>query len=145
VGSGGSSLGALFTPLSTQLSLYFGTMICMQVFFSLLLSYIYLSTKLLHRIAYCACFATNTWNAQNFPFLSQNLFFENGTIYDQLAILDSNFRLDPAKLAEAVCYFFILFFILGDTFIDKSRRDCHGSLALQFLPTLAIICLLVLR
>lgn len=29
VGSGGGSMGALFTPLSTQLSLYFGTMICM--------------------------------------------------------------------------------------------------------------------
>ena len=28
VGSGGGSMGALFTPLSTQLSLYFGTMIC---------------------------------------------------------------------------------------------------------------------
>jgi hypothetical protein len=31
VGSGGGSLGALFTPLSTQLSLYFGVMICMSV------------------------------------------------------------------------------------------------------------------
>jgi len=29
VGSGGGSMGALFTPLSTQLSLYFGTAICM--------------------------------------------------------------------------------------------------------------------
>lgn len=29
VGSGGGSLGALFTPLSTQLSLYSGTAICM--------------------------------------------------------------------------------------------------------------------
>jgi len=42
----------------------------------------------------------NTWNAQNFPFLSQALFYENGTLYDQLSILDNNFRLDPAKLAE---------------------------------------------
>ena len=33
VGAGGSSIGALFTPLSTQISLYFGTMICMQVSF----------------------------------------------------------------------------------------------------------------
>ena len=40
------------------------------------------------------------WNAQNFPFLSQELFFENGTAYDQLSILDSNLRLDEAKLAE---------------------------------------------
>ena len=29
VGSGGGSMGALFTPLSTQLTLYVGTAICM--------------------------------------------------------------------------------------------------------------------
>ncbi|KAF9481085.1 peptide transporter MTD1 [Pholiota conissans] len=80
VGSGGGSLGALFTPLSTQLSLYFGVMICI--------------------ILFCATYATNTWNSQNFPFLSQALFNENGTIYDQLSILDENFRLDPAKLEQ---------------------------------------------
>ncbi|KAG6857483.1 hypothetical protein H0H87_002108 [Tephrocybe sp. NHM501043] len=79
VGSGGGSLGALFTPLSTQLSLYCGTVICM--------------------IAFCACYARNVWNGQNFPFLSQSLFNENGTRYNQLAILDENFRLDHAKLA----------------------------------------------
>lgn len=78
VGSGGSSIGALFTPLNTQLSLYSGTAICI--------------------IAFCACYAQNTWNAQNFPFLSQSLFYENGTLFDQLSILDSNFRFDPAKL-----------------------------------------------
>jgi hypothetical protein len=33
VGSGGGSMGALFTPLSTQLSLYFGVMICMYASF----------------------------------------------------------------------------------------------------------------
>ncbi|CAA7263920.1 unnamed protein product [Cyclocybe aegerita] len=80
VGSGGGSMGALFTPLSTQLSLYFGTAICI--------------------IAFCACYANNVWSGQNFPFLSQALFYENGTLYDQLAILDEHFRLDPAKLAE---------------------------------------------
>ncbi|KAF8920813.1 peptide transporter MTD1 [Mucidula mucida] len=78
VGSGGGSLGALFTPISTQLSLYFGTMICI--------------------IAFCACYAQNTFNGQNFPFLSQALFYENGTLYDQLSILDDDFRLDEAKL-----------------------------------------------
>ncbi|KAJ7362521.1 peptide transporter MTD1 [Mycena albidolilacea] len=57
VGSGGGSLGALFTPLSTQLSLYFGTLICI--------------------IAFCALYANN---------------------YDQLSILDENFRLDKAAL-----------------------------------------------
>ncbi|KAF9552218.1 peptide transporter MTD1 [Agrocybe pediades] len=80
VGSGGGSMGALFTPLSTQLSLYFGTMICI--------------------IAFCACYAANIWSGQNFPFLSQSLFYENGSIFDQLAILDENFRLDPAKLEQ---------------------------------------------
>ncbi|KAF9002895.1 peptide transporter MTD1 [Cyathus striatus] len=79
VGSGGGSMGALFTPISTQLSLYFGTAICI--------------------IAFCACYAANIWEGQNFPFLSQDLFYQNGTIYDQLSILDENFRLDPAKLA----------------------------------------------
>ncbi|KAJ7484920.1 peptide transporter MTD1 [Mycena galericulata] len=74
----GGSLGALFTPLSTQLSLYFGTLICI--------------------IAFCALYANNVWNGQNFPWLSQELFYENGTQYDQLAILDENFRLDKAAL-----------------------------------------------
>ncbi|KAJ7260312.1 peptide transporter MTD1 [Mycena haematopus] len=74
----GGSLGALFTPLSTQLSLYFGTLICI--------------------IAFCALYANNVWNGQNFPWLSQELFYENGTQYNQLAILDANFRLDKAAL-----------------------------------------------
>ncbi|KAJ7132712.1 peptide transporter MTD1 [Mycena filopes] len=78
VGSGGGSLGALFTPLSTQLSLYFGTLICI--------------------IAFCALYANNVWNGQSFPWLSQELFYENGTAYDQLAILDADFRLDKAAL-----------------------------------------------
>ncbi|KAI0071867.1 peptide transporter MTD1 [Panus rudis PR-1116 ss-1] len=78
VGSGGGSMGALFTPISTQLSLYVGTAICI--------------------ITFCATYAANTWSAQNFPFLSQALFFENGTLYDQLSILDDDLRLDEAKL-----------------------------------------------
>ncbi|KAG2006353.1 peptide transporter MTD1 [Coprinopsis cinerea AmutBmut pab1-1] len=86
VGSGGGAIGALFTPLSTQLSLYCGTAICM--------------------IAFCACFAMNVWNGQNFPFLSQALFYENGTRFQQLRILDENFRLDPVKLeAEGLPWF----------------------------------------
>ncbi|TEB20473.1 peptide transporter MTD1, partial [Coprinellus micaceus] len=56
VGSGGGSMGALFTPLSTQLSLYTGTAFCM--------------------ITFCVVYYYNT------------------------LILDENFRLDPAKLAE---------------------------------------------
>lgn len=79
VGSGGGSMGALFTPLSTQLTLYFGTMVCI--------------------IAFCAAYARNVWQGQNFPWLSQSLFYENGTLYDQLSVLDDNFRLDESKLA----------------------------------------------
>ena len=86
-----------------------------------------LLTKLLHRITFCACFAANTWNGQNFPFLSQDLFYENGTIYDQLAILDSNFRVDPAKLAEAVCYFFFFFFFV--IYLD-SLLTIHEGIAM---------------
>lgn len=79
VGSGGSSIGSLFTPLSTQLSLYGGCAVCM--------------------IAFCACYANNVWNTQNFPFLSQLLFNEDGSEYDQLSILNSDFTLNEEKLA----------------------------------------------
>ncbi|KAJ7210971.1 OPT oligopeptide transporter [Mycena rebaudengoi] len=79
VGAGGGSIGSLFTPLSTQLSLYGGCAVCM--------------------IAFCACFAMNTWNTQNFPFLTQLLYYENGTVYDQLAILNDDFTLNEEKLA----------------------------------------------
>ncbi|KAJ6465562.1 OPT oligopeptide transporter [Mycena vitilis] len=79
VGSGGSSIGSLFTPLSTQLSLYGGCAVCM--------------------IAFCACFQMNVWNTQNFPFLTQLLFYENGTEYNQLAILNDDFTLNNDKLA----------------------------------------------
>ncbi|KAF8801508.1 oligopeptide transporter [Phlegmacium glaucopus] len=80
VGSGGGSIGSLFTPLSTQLSLYAGTAVCM--------------------IAFAACYARNTWNTQNFPFLTQLLYYENGKEYDQLAILNADFTLNPEKLAQ---------------------------------------------
>ncbi|KAG6376474.1 OPT oligopeptide transporter protein-domain-containing protein [Boletus reticuloceps] len=45
-------------------------------------------------------FTTTSGNQQNFPFLSQLLFYENGTVYDQLLILNSNFEVDPTLLAE---------------------------------------------
>ncbi|EIN08007.1 OPT oligopeptide transporter [Punctularia strigosozonata HHB-11173 SS5] len=80
VGSGGGSIGSLFTPLSTQLSLYGGCAVCM--------------------IAFCACYAQNVWHAQNFPFLTQLLFYENGTEYDQLLILNDDYTLNYTKLAE---------------------------------------------
>lgn len=90
-------MGALFTPISTQLSLYVGVAICMYVFSSSFASAAV--THRLCRITFCATYAANTWNAQSFPFLSQALFLENGDPYDQLSILDDDLRLDEAKLA----------------------------------------------
>ena len=54
------------------------------------------------RIAFCACYAANVWHAQNFPFLSQLLFYENGTVYDQLRILNDDYTLNEEKLAQQV-------------------------------------------
>lgn len=79
-GSGGGSLGALFTPFSTQVSQYAGVGLCC--------------------ILFCACYVNNVWNAQNFPFLSQALFYENGTVYDQTLILNSDYSLNETALEE---------------------------------------------
>jgi len=57
-----------YAPLSTQISNYVGWAV----------NYFLLP----------AIFASNVWHSQNFPFISQNLFFENGTIYDQNLILN---------------------------------------------------------
>ncbi|BGP50986.1 hypothetical protein JCM10450v2_006912 [Rhodotorula kratochvilovae] len=78
IGSGGGSLGALFTPFTTQVSQYIGVALCIILF-----------TSMYH---------TNAWNAQAFPFLSQQLFYENGTQYDQLAILNSDYSLNETAL-----------------------------------------------
>ncbi|KAI0925229.1 hypothetical protein AcW2_005905 [Taiwanofungus camphoratus] len=56
-----------YQPLTTQISTYIGWA----------LNYIILP----------AVFTRNVWHSKNFPFISQNLFFENGTIYDQSLIL----------------------------------------------------------
>ncbi|GAA6013376.1 hypothetical protein JCM10207_000874 [Rhodosporidiobolus poonsookiae] len=80
IGSGGGSLGALFTPFTTQVSQYIGVGLCCIIF--------------------CSMYATNAWNAATFPFLSQDLFYENGTQYDQLTILNDDFSLNETKLAE---------------------------------------------
>ncbi|EIN10286.1 OPT oligopeptide transporter [Punctularia strigosozonata HHB-11173 SS5] len=79
VGSGGSAYGALFQPLATQLSLFGGVFICI--------------------ISFIGVYANNVWNAQNFPFMSQLLFYQNGTEYDQLLILNHDYSLNEDKLA----------------------------------------------
>ena len=40
------------------------------------------------------------WHAQNFPFLSQLLFYEDGRRYNQLAILNDDFTLNMTKLEQ---------------------------------------------
>ncbi|TFY80131.1 hypothetical protein EWM64_g3881 [Hericium alpestre] len=47
----------------------------------------------------------NVWKAKNFPFMSQGLFYENGTSYDQNLILTNNV-FDPVKYAEQGPAFF---------------------------------------
>lgn len=49
-------------------------------------------------VCFCGVYWGNIWKAQNFPFLSQELFYENGTIYDQLLILNDKYEVDPALL-----------------------------------------------
>ncbi|GAA5984472.1 hypothetical protein JCM11641_006993 [Rhodosporidiobolus odoratus] len=80
IGSGGGSLGALFTPFTTQVSQYIGVGLCCILF-----------TTMYH---------TGAWKADNFPFLSQQLFYENGTEYDQLTILNADYSLNETALAE---------------------------------------------
>lgn len=63
-----------YQPLSTQISTYIGWALC----------YIILP----------AVYARNVWHSQNFPFISQNLFYENGTIYDQNLILNPDLSLN---------------------------------------------------
>ncbi|PBK76799.1 OPT oligopeptide transporter [Armillaria solidipes] len=81
VGSGGSAYGALFQPLATQLSLFGGVLICI--------------------LSFAGVYANNVWNSQSFPFLTQLLYFENGTEYDQTLILDADYSINATKL-EAV-------------------------------------------
>lgn len=69
------------------------------------------------RLAFCACYASNTWNTQNFPFLTQLLYslngksrskpysiyslsYTTGTEYDQLSILNDDFTLNLEKLEQ---------------------------------------------
>ncbi|KAL6307422.1 OPT oligopeptide transporter [Sparassis latifolia] len=53
----------------------------------------------------CAVYYGNLWNAQNFPFMSQAIFAEDGTQYNQTALLTDG-KFDPAKYAELGPAFF---------------------------------------
>ncbi|KAI0057185.1 OPT superfamily oligopeptide transporter [Artomyces pyxidatus] len=67
-------------PLRAQFSNLIGYILCMVVF--------------------VAVYYKNIWDAQNFPFLSQTLFYENGTEYNQTLILNDQYEVDKTLLAE---------------------------------------------
>lgn len=75
-----SGINPMTIPLKAQFSNFLGYLLCMVVF--------------------VAVYYNNIWKAQNFPFLSQLLFYENGTEYNQTLILNSNYEVDPTLLAE---------------------------------------------
>lgn len=77
--------GCLWTPLKTQVNQWIG----------FLFTYLFMA----------ALYYGNVWKGKNFPFMSQALFYDNGTLYDQSRILTDNI-FDPEKYAvEGPAYF----------------------------------------
>ncbi|KAG1875141.1 OPT oligopeptide transporter protein-domain-containing protein [Suillus tomentosus] len=76
--SGGSN--PMTIPLKAQFSSFIGYILCTVVF--------------------VAVFYNNIWESRNLPFLAQLLFYENGTVYDQTLIMNSNYEVDPTLVAE---------------------------------------------
>ncbi|VDC02955.1 unnamed protein product [Peniophora sp. CBMAI 1063] len=108
IGSGGSAIGSLFTPLSTQLSLYAGVLVCI--------------------LSFCLCYSNNVWHAQNMPFLSQLLFYENGTEYSQLEILNDDFTLNETKLEQQG----LPYYVASQTLYQLSRTAYIGAAVTHF-------------
>ncbi|KAI6019141.1 OPT oligopeptide transporter protein-domain-containing protein [Pisolithus marmoratus] len=75
-----SALNPFIVPLKALISALFGYILSIAIFM--------------------AVFYGNLWKARNFPFLSQVLFYENGTLYDQSLIMDANYQVDPQLVAE---------------------------------------------
>ncbi|KAF8206246.1 OPT oligopeptide transporter protein-domain-containing protein [Mycena galopus ATCC 62051] len=75
-----SGINPMTIPLKAQFSNFIGYNLCIIVF--------------------VAVYYNNIWNAKTFPFLSQELFYANGSVYDQLLILNDNFEVEPTLLAE---------------------------------------------
>lgn len=66
-----------------------------------------LNTLINQLIGYLGCvtltilaYHLNLWNAQTFPFMAQDLFTANGSLYNQTMILNEHNVVDPQKLAE---------------------------------------------
>ncbi|KAF8169760.1 OPT oligopeptide transporter protein-domain-containing protein [Pholiota molesta] len=76
--SGGTNPMAI--PLKAQFSNFVGYILCIVVFVGV--------------------YYANIWQSLTLPFLSQELFYANGTVYDQLLILNDKFEVDPTLLQE---------------------------------------------
>jgi hypothetical protein len=114
-----------------------------------------IATKSLISVAFCACYAANVWHTQNFPFLTQLLFYENGmlesrsslslskhckgTEYDQLAILNDDFTVNEEKLAENVISKSSTMEVLTH---DPVCRVYHGMLLPSCCSRSAELCIL---
>lgn len=82
-------------------------------------------------------YAANTWNAAHFPFLSQQLFYENGTLYS-IASDSSESPLSPRSYLSVVPLLFHFLFLAFSspspvyaTYLDPRIRVCgrpHGRL-----------------
>lgn len=86
--AGGAEMSyrCLWTPLKTQVNQWIGFLF--TYFFMALLYYCECSAALSSSLLSSS--AGNVWKAKNFPFMSQALFYENGTVYDQTQILTDN-------------------------------------------------------
>ncbi|KAJ7743223.1 peptide transporter MTD1 [Mycena maculata] len=73
-------MGSLYTPLQTTLTLFVGVGISIVVT--------------------AVCYVRNVWQAQNFPWMAQDLYYENGSLYNQTLVLDANYNLNTTALAE---------------------------------------------
>lgn len=61
--------------------------------------------------------------------LSQELFYENGTLYDQLLILNDDFEVDPTLLAEQGLPFYAgsyIQFFLDSWMLTSDTVKGHG-------------------
>ncbi|KAI9452586.1 OPT oligopeptide transporter protein-domain-containing protein [Russula earlei] len=67
-------------PLRTQVSALIGYFFCI--------------------ITLLAVYYNDFWSSKNLPFLSQDLFYENGTLYNQTLILNDKHEIDPTLLAN---------------------------------------------
>jgi len=67
-------------PLKAQTSNFIGYVLCILVF--------------------SGVYYRDIWNARSLPFLSQELFYANGTLYNQTLILNDKLEVDPTLLAE---------------------------------------------